>query len=139
MLLALPGLRLRPPGHARRVPGMRVCYIFNESTDRARDGGAARRVASTGMSSTDLTMEQRQALFHAAVDRRDWCGNVVKRAKELNWAEDDPVSVAAAQAQEALQAMVKAVAGSGPINPPMPRLASRGDVMAARKRGLPEP
>jgi hypothetical protein len=91
------------------------------------------------MSSKDLEIAQRRALFDGAVARRDWCQKVAERAKDRGWPEGDPVAVAALAAREALQGLVRAVFDSGPTYPTMKPLASRSDVMAARKRGLPEP
>jgi hypothetical protein len=49
------------------------------------------------------------------------------------------VLVAAQAGYDAMHALLLAVAASGPTHPPMPPLPTRAEVMAARKRGLPEP
>jgi hypothetical protein len=79
-------------------------------------------------------MRQRAALFDTAAAYRDWCARVADRRKEVGWAEDDPVAVAARQAQAALHALLLAVSASGPTHPPMTPPATRAETMAARKR-----
>ena len=75
------------------------------------------------MDAKSLTAEQRGAIRRQALRYREYLGKLVARMEALAWRADDPIRVAAVQARDAVEAMLRA---QNAAEPPAPFLAHYG-------------